>query len=314
MSEIDLPGISANELRFHVSRPVVWFDQHKSVLPQGATLLTGRPKSGKSLLCEQVATEVAENKLVAYFAFEYGSDLMKNRFKRHLRAGYDYSQLRLFSREDVPPKEMPLTFVERVLRTASERDQPYQIAVIDVLNKVKPRNDGSYDRKYDAIAPITALAPRFVEALLVVHHSRKKDVKQTATSQVSVDEALGSTAIAGAFDTVVGLQRHGDIVTLVHESRLFEQREHSFRLADGTLTSMTKIEADVVRLQDSAPLQSNIAEYISAHSVTQTQLAAALGVSVVSVNRAVKGLADKKIIVSPTRGCVLQLNLIPEKK
>ena len=77
---------------------------------------------------------------------------------------------------------------------------------------------------------------------------------------------------------------------------------------------MTKIEADVVRLQDSAPLQSNIAEYISAHSVTQTQLAAALGVSVVSVNRAVKGLADKKIIVSPTRGCVLQLNLIPEKK
>ena len=150
---------------------------------------------------------------------------------------------------------------------------------------------------------------------MVVHHSRKKDVKQTATSQVSVDEALGSTAIAGAFDTVVGLQRHGDIVTLVHESRLFEQREHSFRLADGTLTSMTKIEADVVRLQDSAPLQSNIAEYLSAHSVTQTQLAAALGVSVsvVSVNRAVKGLADKKIIVSPTRGCVLQLNLIPEK-
>ena len=165
----------------------------------------------------------------------------------------------------MPPKEMPLAFVERVLRTASERDQPYQIVVIDVLNKVKPRNDGSYDREYDAIAPITALAPRFVEALLVVHHSRKKDVKQTGTSQVSVDEALGSTAIAGAFDTVVGLQRHGDIVTLVHESRLFEQREHSFRLADGTLTSMTKIEADVVRLQDSAPLQSEIAEHIKAH-------------------------------------------------
>jgi hypothetical protein len=169
----------------------------------------------------------------------------------------------------VPPKEMPLAFVERVLRTASERDQPYQIVVIDVLNKVKPRNDGSYDREYDreydAIAPITALAPRFVEALLVVHHSRKKDVKQTATSQVSVDEALGSTAIAGAFDTVVSLQGHGDIVMLVHESRLFEQREHSFKLTDGTLTSMTKIEADVVRLQDSAPLQSEIAEHIKAH-------------------------------------------------
>ena len=57
---------------------------------------------------------------------------------------------------------------------------------------------------------------------------------------------------------------------------------------------MTKIEADVVRLQASAPLQSNIVEYIRAHSVTQTQLAAALGVSLVSVNRAVKGLADKK--------------------
>ena len=210
MSGQDSMGATAADLRFHVSRPVQWFDRDERVVPQGTTLLTGRPKSGKSLLCEQIAVEMAESRSVAYFAFEYGSDLMKDRFKRHLEPDMGYSGLRLFSRDDVPAKERPLSFVERVLRGAKEAGHGYDAAFIDVLNKVKPRTDGSYDREYDAVAPITQLAPRYVKALVVVHHTRKRDPKALSGISGSVDEALGSTALAGAFDTVVGLTRQRD--------------------------------------------------------------------------------------------------------
>ena len=146
MSEQDFAGVTANDLRFHVSRPVQWFDRDERIVPQGTTLLTGRPKSGKSLLCEQVAVEMAESRSVAYFAFEYGRDLMMDRLKRHLEPDSNYNGLRLFSRDDVPAKEPPLSFVRRVLSSATEGGNGYDVAFIDVLNKVKPRTDGSYDR------------------------------------------------------------------------------------------------------------------------------------------------------------------------
>ena len=120
MSGQNSMGVTAADLRLHVSRPVQWFDRHERVVPQGTMLLTGRPKSGKSLLCEQIAVEMAESRSVAYFAFEYGRDLMMDRLKRHLEPDSNYSGLRLFSRDDVPAKEPPLSFVRRVLSSATE--------------------------------------------------------------------------------------------------------------------------------------------------------------------------------------------------
>ena len=146
MSGQDDKGLTASDLRLHVSRPVQWFDRDERVVPQGTTLLTGRPKSGKSLLCEQIAVEMADSSSVAYFAFEYGRNLMMDRFKRHLEPDSDYSGLRLYSRDHVPARELPLSFVQRMLSSAKEAGNGYDVAFIDVLNKVKPRTDGSYDR------------------------------------------------------------------------------------------------------------------------------------------------------------------------
>ena len=44
MSGQDSMGATAADLRFHVSRPVQWFDRDEQIVPQGTTLLTGRPK------------------------------------------------------------------------------------------------------------------------------------------------------------------------------------------------------------------------------------------------------------------------------
>jgi hypothetical protein len=108
---------------------------------------------------------MAESRSVAYFAFEYGRNLMMDRFKRHLEPDSNYSGLRMFSRDDVPAKEPPLSFVQRMLSSPKEAGSCYDVAFIDVLNKVKPRTDGSYDREYDAVAPITRLASNYIKAL-----------------------------------------------------------------------------------------------------------------------------------------------------
>ena len=307
MSGQDSMGATAADLRFHVSRPVQWFDRDEQIVPQGTTLLTGRPKSGKSLLCEQVAVEMAESRSVAYFAFEYGSDLMKDRFKRRLEPDTVYSGLRLFSRDDVPAKERPLRFVQRMLSSAKEAGQGYDVAFIDVLNKVKPRTDGSYDREYDAVAPITQLAPNYVKALVVVHHTRKRDPKASLATSGSVDEALGSTALAGAFDTVVGLTRKEGVLTLSHESRLFESRRWGLTFVEGRLVPMTSSEMTATQLQHSAPLQSRIIDVLIERPMSQSELAAQLEVALVSVNKAVTSLHDKGVITAPRRGEKLKL-------
>ena len=300
-------GVTAADLRLHVSRPVQWFDRHERVVPQGTTLLTGRPKSGKSLLCEQIAVEMAESRSVAYFAFEYGRDLMMDRLKRHLEPDSNYSGLRLFSRDDVPAKEPPLSFVQRMLSSANEAGNSYDVAFIDVLNKVKPRTDGSYDREYDAVAPITQLAPNYVKALVVVHHTRKRDPKASSATSGSVDEALGSTALAGAFDTVVGLTRKEEMLTLSHESRLFESRQWGLTLVGGRLVPMTSSEMTATQLQHSAPLQSRIIDVLKEKPMSQSELAAQLEVALVSVNKAVASLHDKGLITAPRRGEKLEL-------
>ena len=300
-------GVTAADLRFYVSKPVQWFDRNERVVPQGTTLLTGRPKSGKSLLCEQIAVEMAESRSVAYFAFEYGSDLMKDRFKRHLEPDMGYSGLRLFNRDDVPAKERPLSFVQRVLRGAKEAGQGYDAAFIDVLNKVKPRTDGSYDREYDALAPITQLAPNYVKALVVVHHTRKRDPKASSGAPGSVDEALGSTALAGAFDTVVNLVRKESLMTLIHESRLFERKETGFRLNEGRLTCLGFPDFLAASLESSAPLQSRIIQLIATQDLTQSELADALGVRLESLARAVKELCSKGLISQAERNRPLRL-------
>jgi len=303
----DFAGVTANDLRFHVSKPVQWFDRDERVVPQGTTLLTGRPKSGKSLLCEQIAVEMAESRSVAYFAFEYGRNLMMDRFKRHLEHDSNYSGLRLFSRDDVPAKEPPLSFVQRMLSSANEAGNSYDVAFIDVLNKVKPRTDGSYDREYDAVAPITQLAPNHVKALVVVHHTRKRDPKASSVPSGSVDEALGSTALAGAFDTVVGLMRKEGVLTLSHESRLFESRRWGLTFVEGRLVPMTSSEMTATQLQHSAPLQSRIIGILREEPMSQSELAAQLEVGIVSVNKAVASLHDKGVITAPRRGEKLKL-------
>jgi hypothetical protein len=307
VSEQDFAGVTANDLRFHVSRPVQWFDRDERVVPQGTTLLTGRPKSGKSLLCEQIAVEMAESRSVAYFAFEYGRDLMMDRLKRHLEPDSNYSGLRLFSRDDVPAKEPPLSFVQRMLSSAKEAGNGYDVAFIDVLNKVKPRTDGSYDREYDAVAPITQLAPNYVKALVVVHHTRKRDPKASLATSGSVDEALGSTALAGAFDTVVGLTRKEGVLTLSHESRLFESRRWGLTFVEGRLVPMTSSEMTAIQLQHSAPLQSRIIDVIREEPMSQSELATQLEVALVNVNKAVASLHDKGLITAPRRGEKLEL-------
>ena len=307
MSEQDFAGVTANDLRFHVSRPVQWFDRDERVVPQGTTLLTGRPKSGKSLLCEQIAVEMAESRSVAYFAFEYGRNLMMDRLKRHLEPDSDYSGLRLFSRDDVPAKETPLSFVQRMLSSAKEAGNGYDVAFIDVLNKVKPRTDGSYDREYDAVAPITQLAPNYVKALVVVHHTRKRDPKASSAISGSVDEALGSTALAGAFDTVVGLTRKEGVLTLSHESRLFESRRWGLTFVEGRLVPMSSSEMTAAQLQHSAPLQSQIVDVLREKPMLQTELAAHLKVALVNVNKAVASLHDKGVITAPRRNEKLKI-------
>lgn len=224
-----------------------------------------------------------------------------------IASSMNYNGLRLFSRDDVPWKERLLSFVQRVLSGAKEAGHSYDVAFIDVLNKVKPRTDGSYDREYDALAPITQLAPNYVKALVVIHHTRKRDLKASPGTSALIDEALGSTALAGAFDTVVGLTRKEGMLTLNHESRLFEARRCGFLLADGRLRFSAQSDLDAADLRSSSPLQARIVELLGRRKVTRAGLAIELDVEISSISRAINSLEKKEIVLPSGRGDLLEL-------
>ena len=106
---------------------------------------------------------------------------------------------------------------------------------------------------------------------------------------------------------MVGLTRKEGVLTLSHESRLFESRQWGLTFVEGRLVPMTSSEMTTTQLQHSALLQSRIIDVLREEPMSQPELATQLDAGIVSVNKAVTSLHDKGLIAAPRRGEKLKL-------
>jgi hypothetical protein len=185
------------------------------ILPEGVTILAGKPKLGKSWLAMDLCLGVAfggavlgtkrvEGGPCLYLALEDSPRRLQRRLKSLMAGGETDG-------EDAPEGFEFATGWPRVGEGCEERLRAWleahpgaRLAVIDTLKKIRPKADvrkGVYDADYEALEPLLPLAAEFGVAVVVVHHTRK------TPGADPLEEVSGSYGLSGGVDGVLVMRR-----------------------------------------------------------------------------------------------------------
>lgn len=181
------------------------------ILAEGANLLAGAPKLGKSWLALNLGVAIASGGMalgcipvdagdVFYLALEDTGRRLQSR----LRA--------VLGEHGTPPGRLRMETVCEPLvsggydriNTWLEAHPDARLVIVDVLTKVRGLSTGNgsrYEEDYGAMSGLKELADRHGVAFLIVHHTRKAD------SDDFVDLVSGTAGLAGSADAVLVLSR-----------------------------------------------------------------------------------------------------------
>ena len=188
------------------------------LIPEGTNILGGSIKTGKSALLEWYACQIAKDKPVCYFAFEYSRLMLTRRIQKLQLLGANPNHLQLWCKQD--PRDVslePLQFVERKVAEV----KPY-LVIVDTLATVKPTTRGDYQAEYAAASMVTEIAHREGVNLIASHHTRKKGKDDSVTP---AEDLMGSQGIGANFDNVLLYDRPEGLTRLRGYGRMIEDFE-----------------------------------------------------------------------------------------
>ena len=218
------PWKSARELLEKQIQPLRWVIP--GVLPEGLTILGGRPKQGKSWGVYGVGLAVsvggkAFGKItvpqgdVLYLALEDGERRLQERMNALLRGApipdafdYQVEWSPLAPAGKIKGRQSP-DCLSDIQWWLDEHPQA-RLVVIDTLSRIKPQSKGNgngnvYEDDYALIAPFQRVAIDRQIGLIMVTHTRKPASARGAMD--FLDEIQGSTGVTGCADTIMGLQK-----------------------------------------------------------------------------------------------------------
>ena len=211
---------NAHDLQFRTFDPLVWLAENL-VPSDGVTMLTDRPKKGKSWLALQLAFSIAGGKpflgrfpvakdprRVLYFGLEDSPRRLTSRMERMpedpaARHNIDFAY-------DLPLNADGITWLECHLELAAASGRPYGFVVIDTfLNACLQRKGGTDPVRadYQEIKLLRQLCQKHKIGILLVHHSRKA---ARGDDIGSLDQILGTTGVSAAVDSILLLATNND--------------------------------------------------------------------------------------------------------
>jgi hypothetical protein len=182
------------------------------ILPEGLTLLAGKPKLGKSWLALSAALSIACGGValgtqpvirgdVLYLALEDNARRLQARTRRLLASMQSVPNGIDFALDWPRLGEGGLASLEDYLKA----HPGVRLVVIDTWARVAPPSGenrrSQYEGDYEALSPLKHLADTYHVSILAVHHLRK-----TSSSDV-LDEITGSIGMTGAVDGTLILKR-----------------------------------------------------------------------------------------------------------
>ena len=284
------PGVfkgtfTATDLMREELPPVRW--AVPGILPEGLSLLAGKPKLGKSWLALGLAVAKAsggvalgkipvERGEVLYLALENNRRRLQNRLRKVLNG-------------DPPPGGLHIaTEWPRVDEGGAEDLDDWLavhpdagLVVVDILKVVRPSvsgNRGIYDADYEALQSMQRLAGQHGVSILVVHHTRKMAASDP------VDEVSGSTGLSGGADGIMVLKRdRGKADAYLHVTGREIENEAELALKWNTALASWTLAGDADEYRLSQERQDIIGALAAGGGMSPKDLAEALGKSVGSV-------------------------------
>ncbi len=162
--------------------PVRWIIPE--LLPEGLTLLAGKPKLGKSWLALSVALSIAAGSValgaqpvakgdVLYLALEDNTRRLQSRARRLLASMTGTPSNLEFALDWPRLGEGGLAYLEAYLKAHPN----LRLVVIDTWARVTPPSGGrrcsQYEGDYESLTPLKRLADTYHVSILAVHHLRK---------------------------------------------------------------------------------------------------------------------------------------------
>lgn len=230
--------------------PVAWvIDRY---LPEGLTILAGKPKLGKSWMALDWALAVAGNGQalgrpvqhgdVLYAALEDNFRRLQARVKRMMPFGGAPERLTLaiqWARLDDGGVDAVRAWIEAA-------DAP-RLVIIDTLAKVRGASnakDSAYDADSNALSALHALANEKGIAIVVVHHVRKM------AADDPLDTVSGTLGLTGTADTTLVLDRSTSGVTFYGRGRDLEDFEIAVEFTANSCRWRVIGDANEVRRSD----------------------------------------------------------------
>lgn len=212
VSARSLPIFTARELGNMEFQPIKFVVP--GYLPEGATILAGRPKLGKSWLCLEIAVAVATGGEclggvqcpqgdVLYLALEDNPRRLQERI----------AKIRPARAMDPWPKRLSFATdwrraasggVDDIRTWAKTCDEP-RLVVVDVFaqfREARGNQETQYESDYAAVKGLQELAAELNIGIVIVHHTRK------GVSETDRFEAVsGTLGLQGGVDSVIMLDR-----------------------------------------------------------------------------------------------------------
>jgi hypothetical protein len=201
-------GYTASELMQIDFPEPVWVVPN--LLPQGLTLLCGKPKMGKSFLALNIALDLSSGSnvlgkipinpiAVLYLALEDTYRRLKGRLSEMIFGASAPENLHFYTQWD----KVDQGGIEQ-LEDWLNQHSDVKLVILDTFERFRPaqkRNLNIYSDDYAAVERLKNIADSRSIAFLVVHHLRKME------SDDPLDMISGSTGLSGAADSLAILKR-----------------------------------------------------------------------------------------------------------
>ena len=312
--EPDAPPIAPGTWRDHISSAATLKTMTfkavqyvvPDIVPEGVTILAGKPKIGKSWLALDVALAVSGGRYVLgeikpgqgdvlYCALEDNKRRLAKRIRK-VMASHDASW----------PPALTLTTTWRRLDNGGTADikewyasvSNPRLVILDTLAGVRPDRNGKdtlYDGDYRALRELHAWANEVGIAVLVLTHTRKMEADDP------IDTISGSLGLAGCADTSAILARTPKGTTLYIRGRDIEEQEHAVLFnAETCRWTILGDAADVQRSYARSQILTALME--AADLMSPPDIATATGMSRNNVDQRLHHMVKDGEVIKAKRG------------
>lgn len=250
------------------------------LIPEGTTILAGKPKIGKSWLALDVCMAVADETRfvlgdkrpicgdVLYLALEDNERRLKKRIDKIAQGQARWSNRLAMHTEWKRVDQGGLEDIEAWCKSVEEP----RLIWIDTLAKIRPigsRNEQAYSADYRSIEGLQKLSGQYQVGIVVNHHLRKM------VSDDAFDEVSGTLGLNGAADTIIVMKRHSGMMKIHVQGRDIESAEFAAEFNRNTCRWRIVGDADevfrsqerraiIAALKEAAPEKMSISDIMSA--------------------------------------------------